>query len=558
MKPGQTVEHEFPYVPGEAGVLRGRFEITHDRFPDDDRYLFAISVAPQIKVLLVNGNPTPDPFQNEALYLRTALTSTTTPEKSPAAKPPRAGDAAAAAREMQRLLQVVEMTEPAVNPESLRDASVVILANCGGLNQQQFAWLRDYVHDGGGLMIFPGDRVNPGVYNSQLLLIPGPAKQKFVAVTMGAPLGDVREVRRVPPAGTDRLHASRVAGVRRPQGPLFCHGQFLSFASRLCSTRRPDAVWPLAGYSAEEPALVEGKYGDGLVLLAAFPATGQWSNLPLKPEFVPLVLRMVNHVKRRAELDAPAVVLPDGLAEITVAAAWSPVAATVTDPAGPQRRACVSAGRQVAGGRLRADHAAGILSRGGERRQARTRRKAATAAFAVNLAPEESQLAAASQEDIRRWLPDVSLRVVDASAEAQQQFGSVGEGTEIWRWLLAIAFVIIAVEFMLSTPSGRPAGGKDDRGSFHWLRRLRPALGGAMDRRARGRRQTFRRRGPEIDRSLRGICHEQHAALGPGADSAIDRSNATIAPVELDDHGMAVVCGAPARVALGRRRRPTC
>ena len=191
MKPGQTVEHEFPYVPTEAGVLRGRFEITHDRFPDDDRYLFAISVAPQIKVLLVNGNPTSDPFQNEALYLRTALTSTTPPEKSPAAKAPRRRRGRRRPR-MQRLLQVVETTEPAVNPESLRDASVVILANCGRLNQQQFAWLRDYVHDGGGLMIFPGDRVNPGVYNSQLLLIPGPTKQKFLAVTMGAPLGDRR------------------------------------------------------------------------------------------------------------------------------------------------------------------------------------------------------------------------------------------------------------------------------------------------------------------------------------------------------------------------------
>ena len=69
----------------------------------------------------------------------------------------------------------------------------------------------------------------------------------------------------------------------------------------------------------------------------------------------------------------------------------------------------------------------------------------------------------------------MSLKVVDASAEAQQQFGSVGEGTEIWRWLLAIAFIVIAVEFMLSTPSGRPAGGKDER-RFRWLRRLRPGV----------------------------------------------------------------------------------
>ena len=340
MKPGQTIEHEFPYVPSEAGVLRGRFEITHDRFPDDDRYLFAISVAPQIKVLLVNGNPAADPFQNESLYLRAALTSTAPEEKSAAegaapaaAKASREADAAAAAREMQRSLQVVETTEPALNPESLRDASVVILANCGRLNPQQFAWLRDYVHDGGGLAIFPGDRVDANVYNSQLLLIPGPTKQKFVAVSMGAAVGDAQRF--------DSFRRLELVDYTHPVLRVFDDPKARYFATAnfyrcfpLSLDARADSVWPLAGYSADEPALVEGKYGDGLVFLAAFPATGEWSNLPLKPEFVPLILRLVNHVKRRAELDAPTVVLPDGLAEITVAAAWSPVNATVTDPAG--------------------------------------------------------------------------------------------------------------------------------------------------------------------------------------------------------------------------------
>jgi hypothetical protein len=100
--------------------------------------------------------------------------------------------------------------------------------------------------------------------------------------------------------------------------------------------------------------------------------------------------------------------------------------------------------------------------------------KSGKTAFAVNLDAEESRLAAAAEEDIRRWLPGVSLRVVDASAEAQQQFGSVGEGTEIWRHLLALTFVVIAIEFMLSTLSGRPAQHKDNRSTWRRLWRLRP------------------------------------------------------------------------------------
>jgi hypothetical protein len=465
IKAGQTVEHEFVYLPGEPGVLRGRFEITHDRFPDDDRYLFVLPVAPPMKVLLLNGNPAADPFENEALYLRTALTSTVPRDK------PAAG-AASLARQIQQSLQVVEIPEPALNAESLRDASAVILADCGRLNGQQFAWLQDFVRDGGGLVIFPGVRVNPDVYNTQFFRLPGPAKQKFVAATLGAAQGDVEkgdDFRRL--ELIDYTHpALRVFD--DPKARYFATAAFYRrFA--LVPDASPDAVWPLAGYSAKEPALVESRFGDGRVLLATFPATGSWSSLPLKPEFVPLVLRLVSHAERRAELDAPSVTPPDGVAEITATVAWNPATATVTDPAGHAGDVTFQpVGTRLVGGFERTALAGyyGVEVKGGKPNEP----KSGKTAFAVNLAPEESRLAAAPEEDIRRWLPGVSLRVVDASAEAQQQFGSVGEGTEIWRYLLALTFIVIAVEFMLSTLSGGPAQGKDHRSTWRRLWRLRP------------------------------------------------------------------------------------
>ncbi len=478
LKPGQTVEHEFPFVPTESGVLRGRFEITEDRFPDDDRYQFAISVAPQIKVLLVNGNPTPDPFQNEALFLRTALSSTTpqdnkaTEEASFPTNAPAESNAATLAREMQRSLQVIEIPESGLNLESLRDAGAVILANCGSLNPQQFGWLRDYVHDGGGLALFPGDRVNHDVYNSQLFLIPGPTKQKFVAVTMGAAVGDAQKF--------DSFRRLELVDYTHPVLRVFDDPKARYFATAnfyRCFPITPDegvnAVSTLGGFASMEPAMIEGRFGDGSVLLAAFPATAEWSNLPLKPEFVPLVLQMINHAKRRAELDAPTVVLPEGSAEITVTAAWNPLTATVTDPAGHSSELTFQqVGTRMVGGfdRTMLPGYYRVEVQGGKSNQA----KQGTASFAVNLAAEESQLTWAREEEIRRWLPGASLQVVDASAEAQQQFGSVGEGTEMWRYLLAITFVIIAAEFMLSTYAGRPVKGKENRWGFHSLRHFRP------------------------------------------------------------------------------------
>jgi len=51
----------------------------------------------------------------------------------------------------------------------------VVLANCGGLQPPQFEMLRTFVAGGGGLLIFPGDRVNPTVYDDPVLSRAGSA-----------------------------------------------------------------------------------------------------------------------------------------------------------------------------------------------------------------------------------------------------------------------------------------------------------------------------------------------------------------------------------------------
>ena len=53
--------------------------------------------------------------------------------------------------------------------------------------------------------------------------------------------------------------------------------------------------------------------------------------------------------------------------------------------------------------------------------------KSASLAFAVNLAPEESDFTLLKEAEIRKLLPEnVSLTFVDASAEAQDLHGSIG------------------------------------------------------------------------------------------------------------------------------------
>jgi hypothetical protein len=480
IKPGDAAEKEIIYVATQPGTLRGRFQIGGDRFPDDDQFLFTLSIASPIKVLLVNGNPSGDPFENEGLYLRTALTARGEEEEKPKDEPQSpevfsSGPAPtnlAPSKEYVRSLNVVEVPEGNVNPETLRDAAVVILANCGQLNEQHFTWLRDYVSAGGGLIIFPGDRANPDAYNKQFFAVPGPVKERFVGATLSPATGDVQKFDTFVQL-TTLNEAHQILSVFNDPDARYL--TTASFYRRFPIVPDEDAAncLPLARFSPKEPAIVESRFRDGKVLLAAFPATSKWSNLPLKPEFVPLILRMVNYVERRADVETPSVVPADGSAQIAVAANWNPVVGKVAEPThhSTDLEFKRSGSRWVAGFEktaLKGFYAVDV--HGGRVEQP----KHDTTEFAVNLAPEESQFAAAAEAQLREWLPEVDLAVVDASAEAEQELGTVGDEREIWRGLLAIVFVVIGIEFMLATLGGPRAGQTEELSVGERIREMSP------------------------------------------------------------------------------------
>jgi hypothetical protein len=82
----------------------------------------------------------------------------------------------------------------------------------------------------------------------------------------------------------------------------------------------------------------------------------------------------------------------------------------------------------------------------------------------VNLSPDESNFNRLAEDDLKGLFPETEVTFFDASAEAQQEFGRVGgEAREIWRWLIALMFLVIAGEFWLSTLGGRrPEASSDD------------------------------------------------------------------------------------------------
>jgi hypothetical protein len=452
LKPGQNETAKIVYFPSEPGLHRGRFEIfskSPDQFPDDNNFLFTLSVLPKVKVLLVNGNPAGEAFDSETLYLQTALSAS-----REEATDDKKADKKAPSKDFLRSLDPQEIPEGSLNAESLQDASVVMLANCGNLNDQQYAWLRDFVHNGGGLLVLPGDKVNPDVYNTRFFQVPGIPHQQLTPVRFAPPQGELEKAETFERLASIDFAHPVLSVFDDPQAGYFQKARFYRRFPMTLPEKR-EGVWPLAEFTNGAPALAESKFGDGIALVAAFPANTKWTNLPAGGrEFVPLVKRLVNYLKHRPELDGPSVVPADGVAEVAVTQTWAPVKGKVTDPSGITTQLDLerSGNRFLAAWEKTVDKGYYTVEIKSDRPE---QAKTGTLSFAVNLAPEESDFGTLGEDQFQGLLAGAQLRLIDASAEAQQRAGALGKGDdEIYRYLIWFLFIIIVVEFLLATVSG--------------------------------------------------------------------------------------------------------
>jgi hypothetical protein len=295
----------------------------------------------------------------------------------------------------------------------------------------------------------------PDTYNTAFFPVPGPQGESLTAVKLGPAAGDPTKLETFEQLSAIDFSHPALSVFNNPD-PDARHFKTVRVYQRFkmeLPGKRGNA-WPLAKFASGAPALVESRLGDGIVLLSAFPMHTRWTNLPVKPDFVPLILRLVNYAEHRPEVEVSPVVVADGTAEIRVSNTWSPAEASVKDPAGR----LLAQSLERSGARL-----LGAFERTGQRGYYTVevrgthfgQPKAATLAFAVNLDPAESDFTMLDEKALRTLLPGAELTYVDASAEAQYEKGSLGKEHEVWPFLIWAAFLIIGIEFLFATTSGR-------------------------------------------------------------------------------------------------------
>lgn len=253
-------------------AVGGVHEVTVSLAPDalafdDVRYLRA-EVAGEVRLLLVNGAPAAIRQQDELFYLQSAL--------------------AVESGDRQRLLARAVRSDD-FDPRQLSGFDGVALCNVRALAPAQVAALERYVAAGGGLLLTVGDAVDAERYNAILgRLLPQPLRgvtstDADRASNLGLGALDANH-----PLGASLASEAGGAGLARVR---------VKRAMRLEPSARGERRVVLR-YDDGSPALVEAAHGAGRVLLWTTTIDRDWTDLPIRPGFLPLMQQLVRYLGR--------------------------------------------------------------------------------------------------------------------------------------------------------------------------------------------------------------------------------------------------------------------
>lgn len=306
-----------------------------DALPEDNRRRIAVDVIEEIEVLMVDGRPGRRLLQGESDFLTIALSPFAFSPPPMAGGTISGGDAAGASPMPGGVIRSrgLPWEDRAGRAWAGRFADeldspppdVLVLLNVASLDESAEAAVVEFVLGGGALIVFDGDRLDPEFYNRPWRAgddqVEMPAESgSLVGRTAGPglrPGGSFAEDSRDDDPSAEMASGGDLADgvssrfVQRLGEPdaQFSPWAFLRAGDQTAADRvrvvtvremtpRPGAqVWlPLAD---GRPLVIAHEQGAGTVVRIAIAAHPGWSNLPLRPAFVPLMQQLMLAVAGR-------------------------------------------------------------------------------------------------------------------------------------------------------------------------------------------------------------------------------------------------------------------
>ncbi|MFP6901963.1 MAG: BatA domain-containing protein [Opitutales bacterium] len=436
--PGETGQVLFTHRFTEPGSSTLTIDLgASDDLDDDDRRSVSITVLDRIGVLLVDGSPSDEWLRGETDFLKLALTPFEEAQKKGSV-------------ETKDLIEATVIDHDKFDPSKhLENQSVVVLANVASLNEGQVAALSTFVRNGGGLWICLGDKVQVDWYNEVL----GSEENGLLPLALrnlgGSQTDDSLRTRVV---ASHFEHPALSLFNDRRNGNLADSDLWRWYRLEEADANQARSSTVLARLETGEAFIVEKKLGKGVIVQMATAIDGDWTNMPVRSCYLPLVQQIATYL---ADQVTPPRNLPAG-ATLTH---FLPEKETgkilkITNPEGTSRslKAVKRGSRAVV--EFSDTRSPGTYELSGN--------EIATVKFVASASPRESRLDRMTKEEILEKTKNLGITVdfIDASEEdALAQYRELDSkrrfGRETWKLLLGAVLALVLLELILQRIFGK-------------------------------------------------------------------------------------------------------
>lgn len=398
-----------------------------DALAADNTFLASIPVRDRIPALLVDGAPgaTLDDIKGETGYLQIAL--------SPFAS---------GRVELSDLLEPKAVSVENLDAKAMAGSQVVVLANVRRLGDDQLKALEDFVKSGGGLLIFPGDKTDTGWWNG--------AFSRLAPLPLGAIAGDLNEGSRSASIMGQRFENPALELFNDPRNGTLTEAAVKVWYKLSAPEKTGGPLDPvvLARLDTGDPFLVEKPYGEGRVIVCATACDSDWSNLPARPSYLPLMQRLAVYLASNVYPPRNLEIGQQLLAFLSVESAGRK--AIVTGPDG------VPIDVQVT---KRGER--GVLEFGPVRIPGLytvTPPIGTPLHFVFNADRKESELSKLTEAEINDFGKSFDIPVVRSAAEYKALEARQRYGAELWKWVLLGLLIFLFAELILQQWFARSRG----------------------------------------------------------------------------------------------------
>jgi hypothetical protein len=315
----------------------------------------------------------------------------------------------------------------------LEDVDVIILADVPEITTQQVEQLTKYVRQGNGLVWFAGNNVKTAVWNERTASGPYP----LLPAKLGSPVDTVTKLGAGQPLDPSMPDHSICLPLLSLPEDLFSETRFLT---RL--TVEPTAtsfpVLSLAGSDA--PILLEHSLGRGHVFQFTTSADTSWNNMALTPVFPMLMQQIVTYLAGR-EFEQPRVV-GDSLSLFYVDQPDASDAVFDT----PSKESVTVSVREHRGqfvAMLENATEAGFY-------EAKVSVQAPGIPIAVNIDPNESDVASLSASDLNKNLDGLNITLANSEADLASAIEASRTGRSSWRQFMIVGLVLLLIESLFA------------------------------------------------------------------------------------------------------------